>query len=471
MNSPITGKIDRTIRDHLLITMGNTVLVAVSGGVDSVVLLHYLASRSDLRLSLVVVHLNHALRGTESDDDEQSVAVLANGYGVRFESRREDVATFAKVSGLSLEEAGREVRYRFFREVAQSVGADSVAVAHHRDDQAETVLLRLLRGSGPTGLRGMPYRSSDVLIIRPLLDVTRSEIEGYAAFHNLSFRTDSSNSDPSFLRNRIRLHLLPALAEYNPAISARLAETASIMAADETVLSTVVDRRWEEVCTHIADRVVMKASAVRSDHPGLRLRLYRRSLEQLNGNLRQISYRHLQAIDRLLIDGPPNGALNLPDAIIVVRSYDELTFTHRSAVLIDAPQEIIVTCTGMYPLHSGYSVSITSCKELSLPEESGRFNMLVNLDEFPFPWTIRGFLPGDRIAPRGMTGRKKVKDLFIDEKIPRPQRSLIPLFLSGEKLFWVGGLRKGRTAPPDSPDAGRVIVQLLEFPHDAAMLA
>lgn len=465
--SSFAGTLDRTISEHSLVSNGQTVVVAVSGGVDSIVLLHYLASRADLRLSLVVAHLNHSLRGEESDRDEQFVADLALQYGLRCERRREDIAS----QGGSLEEAGREARYRFFAEVARNVGADSVAVGHHLDDQAETVLLRLLRGSGTTGLRGMTHRSADGMYIRPLLDVTRAEIEAYAASRNLPFHTDSSNSDVSFLRNRIRLQLLPTLTEYNPAIAVRLAETASIMAADESVLSAVVGKRWQELCECRDDRVVMNAGVARTDEPGMRLRLYRLSLKMLNGNLRRISYRHLQSIDYLLVGGPPNGSLDLPDGIHVIRSYDTMTFTHKTAVARDMPAELIVRHVGVYQLPAGGAVSISACESTAPAEESGRLEMVVNLGEFPFPWTIRTFAPGDRIVPRGMNGHKKVKDLFIDEKVPRTQRTEIPLFLSGGKLFWVGGLRKGGAAASLSSDVGAVRVELLEFTNDAAMLA
>jgi tRNA(Ile)-lysidine synthase len=471
-NLSLPRKIDRTVQAHALIAQGQTVVVAVSGGVDSVVLLDYLVSRrGDLGLSLIVAHLNHCLRREESDGDEEFVRLLAQKYGVPFECRREDVSAYAARTGLSLEEAGREARYTFFEEIVRITGADKVAIAHHLDDQAETVLLRLIRGSGTTGLAGMSHCSANGRYIRPLLDVERSEIEGFAASRKLGFRTDSSNSDSSFLRNRVRLELLPLLTEYNPAIARRLAETAAIMAADEATLSTAVAKRWQEVGRSSEHETVLDGDAVSKDSQGERLRLYRHALELLTGNLRRISYRHLQGIDRLLLEGPPNGSLNLPGGLVVARCYRVLTFSTLPPPVSDVPGEIRIAAEGVYDLPSGGRVAVERCDGRIAASEGGRLELIVNLAELPFPWLVRSFLPGDRLEPRGMKGHKKVKDIFIDAKVPRSVRQKTPLFFSGARLFWVAGLRKGECGSHLLLDGPTVRVRLLEFGQDAAMLA
>ncbi|MBT0664602.1 tRNA lysidine(34) synthetase TilS [Geobacter pelophilus] len=470
-NTSLFRKIDRTVQAHGLLSPGQTVVVAVSGGVDSIVLLDYLVSRrTSLGLSLIVAHLNHSLRGNESDGDEAFVSLLAQGYGVPFECRREDIVARAARTGLSLEEAGREARYAFFSDVARISGADVVAIAHHLDDQAETVLLRLIRGSGTTGLAGMSHRSADGRYIRPLLDVERSEIERFVTSRKLGFRTDSSNSDSSFLRNRVRLELLPLLTEYNPAIARRLAETAGIMAADEAILSAAIAKRWQEVGSSSDHEAVLDGEAVSKDSQGERLRLYRYAIELLVGNLRRISYRHLQGIDRLLLQGPPNGSLNLPGGLVVTRCYRVLTFSLQPLAR-DVPGELRIMAEGVYDLPSGGRVAVECCDGQVAASEDGRLELIVNLAELPFPWLVRSFLPGDRLEPRGMKGRKKVKDIFIDAKVPRPARQRIPLFFSGARLFWVAGLRKGGSVPQHIPERLAVRVRLLEFPPDAAMLA
>jgi tRNA(Ile)-lysidine synthase len=317
----------------------------------------------------------------------------------------------------------------------------------------------------------MFHRSADGMYIRPLLDVTRVEIEGYAASRNLCYCTDSSNSDTSFLRNRIRLQLLPLLSGYNPAIALRLAETASIMAADEALLSGVVLNRWHQVGEKSEDRITLNAESLRMDLTGMRYRLYRRSIEMLNGNLRRISYRHLQGVDRLLLEGPPNGSLNLPDGLVVIRSYGKMVFTHKTGDVEDTGFEITILSEGDHYLPSGGKIVVSSCEDEISSTERSRMEMIVNLEEFPFPWTIRTFKPGDRIVPRGMKGHKKVKDIFIDGKVPRADRREIPLFFSGDNLFWVPDLTRGGKACQNAPYLRKVRVQLLEFMQDAAMLA
>ncbi|GAM11358.1 tRNA(Ile)-lysidine synthase [Geobacter sp. OR-1] len=461
---------DRTIREHGLFQPGQTVVVAVSGGVDSVVLLDYLAARRDLALSLVVAHLNHSLRGEESDADEAFVRGLAGRHGFIFESARVDVTSLAREGRLSLEEAGREARYRFLSQVAEQAGADVIALAHHADDQAETVLMRLIRGSGPAGLAGMAPRSADGRYVRPLLEVSRREIEAYARQQSLFFRTDSSNADPAFLRNRIRLELLPLLKGYNPAIVERLADTAAIMSADEALLTAAIERRWREAGSVSGSQVLLDLTVLSGDLPGMRLRLYRHGISRVAGNLRRISFRHLQSVDRLAIEGPPNGTLDLPGGLRVVRCYNRLSFSLSGWAESVPEYAITIPAAGCFEIPGGGTVSVEYC-DGPPAAESGALEMLVDLAEFPLPWVVRGFLPGDRIAPRGLNGHKKVKEIFIDAKIPRSLRARIPLFFSGERLFWVAGLRKGGIGTHLEQDSRRARVRLLEFAPDTAMLA
>ncbi len=470
-NTTFCRTIEDTIREHSLLQPFQTVVVGVSGGLDSMVLLDYLVSRKDLALRLIVAHLNHSLRGEESAGDESFVRESAGRYGLHFESARVDVRELAFDKRLSLEEAGREARYRFFAEVAQRFGANRVALAHHADDQAETVLIRLLRGSGPGGLRGMLPCSADGIYVRPFLNVSRREIEEYTDIRTLSFRNDSSNLDNAFLRNRVRNHLLPLLREYNPAITNRLTDTASIMAADEEILSELVASCWAKVGQLKTGRAILDLDIVCSELHGMRLRLYRHAILQLTGSLRRISFRHLEAIDNLAAKGPPNGSLNLPGGVRAVRSYAELTFSCGDSDSTQDGFELSVDSPGSYDLHSGCRIVLYRGDRLSLPDKGGRLEMAVDLAQYPFPWTVRLFRPGDRLIPVGMTGHRKVKELFIDEKVPRPLRRRIPLFFSSDTLFWVAGLRKAGFASPEAHDTMSVRVELLEFDMDAAILA
>lgn len=433
-------------------------------------LLDYLVGRCDLGLRLIVAHLNHGLRGEESDGDEELVREISAGYGLVCECLRQDVRAIARRERFSLEEAGREARYRFFADLAFRYQASTVALAHHKDDQAETVLMRLLRGSGPTGLKGMAYRSANGRHVRPFLDLERREIEAYAAARGLRFRADSSNSDTSFLRNRIRLELLPLLEGYNPSIVSRLADTAAIMAADEELMAEYVARCWAGVGSREHDGVTVRCAKLREQPSGMRLRIYRHALSLFSGHLRRISHRHLQAVDALVISGPSNGRLDLPGNLSVVRSYETVRFVPARAIEEHKPFELAIPGPGSYDLPCGGRLVVTAVGVGRSEQSAGRFSVTVSLCAAPFPWTVRTLRPGDRFVPSGMTGHKKVKDLFIDEKVPRSVRNVVPLVFSGVTLFWVAGLRTAATASAFSKDSAAVMIELLEFPYGPAIL-
>lgn len=442
---PLLKKIAESIEDHHMFRAGEKVVVAVSGGADSVALLDILAGLESLALELVVAHLNHNLRGAESDADAAFVAELAGRYGVPFELGTADVRALSREWGMCLEEAGRIARYRWLDSVANKHGAEKVAVGHHADDQAETVLMRLLRGAGTTGLAGM--RSLAVgRYARPLLCVDRSAITAYLCEKGLPFRNDASNDDTLFLRNRIRHELLPQLRTYNPAISRRLSDAAEILAADEEVLESVVEGVFLDVAATGPEGVVLAIGKVLPQPPGIRFRLYRRALLDTNGSLARIALVHLRQIDELARSGRVNGQLHLPGGLQVFRRYDELFFSFPGKSSDPGSWEVVLEEPGCYLLPDGSRLALA----LVAPP--------VNLGAAPatrayldpvaasFPLLVRTFRPGDRFRPLGMTGSKKVKDLFIDEKIPAGTRRCLPLLFSGGTLLWVGGLRLAEEA-------------------------
>jgi tRNA(Ile)-lysidine synthase len=456
-------KILHFIRANALFTPGDTVVVAVSGGADSVALLDILASLRGLRLKLVAAHLNHMLRGDESDGDEEFVRNLADGYGLPCLVRRVDVSDIARREGRSLEDAGRSARYAFFDETAATHGACSVALAHHANDQAETVLLRLLRGAGGSGLCAMAPRSAG-RYVRPLLGVSRREIEEYLEARGIVWRNDSSNEDGRFLRNRIRHELIPFLSGYNPAISERLAATAEALAADEEFLDAATDEAFARHAVLSTGRVTLSVAGAQSEPRGIRLRLYRRAVQQAKGDLARISFRHLQALDRLIFSPAPNLSLALPDTIRAGKSYGEITFSSKEENKLLLPDDIILDGPGIYPLPGlgMLSVDFTHSPEglKSTPATTAYFD----LEQAPFPWRARRFRPGDRISPFGMAGQKKVKDLLIDAKIPVSARRLLPLLFCGETLLWVGGVRRSSAAPLTEKTITAVRAEIISMP-------
>lgn len=444
-------KVAGAIREHGLFRCGDTVVVAVSGGADSVALLDLLVSLKELDLTLVVAHLNHCLRGPESDGDAAFVADLARRCGLPAEIGTADVRDISRQRKLSLEEAGRTARYEWLRDVAHARGADRVALGHHADDQAETFLLRLLRGSGTTGLCAMRPLTAG-LYARPLLCLTRAEILSYLEERGLSFRVDASNDDRSFLRNRIRHECLPYLASYNPAIAERLNAAAEILAADEEVLESVIDQAFDRIAARADDAVALRLPLLKEERAGVRMRLYRRSVRELKGEVAGIAVSHLKQVDELAASNRSNGAVWLPCGLWALRCYDSLAFSPHRPDLAGGGWEIVVPHAGSYALPGGGTLTVRPAPPPEDLRAPSRHRVYFSPTANPLPWTVRTFRPGDRFRPFGMTGTKKVKDFFIDEKVPLSERRRIPLLFCEQTLLWICGYRVAEAGRASSED-------------------
>lgn len=441
MNSrTLSNHVGHTLRAHRLICHGDTVIVALSGGADSCALLDILVDLRDLALHLVVAHLNHCLRGSESDADEEFCHFRAQGYGLPFVSQRIDVAEIARTEGINLEDAGRRARHRFLEEVRSSHEGVAIALAHHADDQAETVLMRLLRGSGTTGLSGMSWSNGPR--IRPLLDISRSEIEAYLTGRGLSHREDLSNRDTRFLRNRIRHELLPLLETYNPAIRTALTTTASVLADEDHVLEQMTAGLVSKACRFTPESATIDLEILSQQPCALRRRIFRQTLEHILGTLKHFGFRHFQALEHLAVSPRPNAYLDLPSAIRARRSYNLLHLEHLTLQKEGLTHDEVVTITGPGVYHLPWGGSLTLSTPNAHPDNTDTGNTAYfDSEKTPFPWQVRTFRNGDRITPLGMTGSKKVKDIFIDAKVPLVHRSRIPLVFCSTTLIWVCGLR------------------------------
>jgi tRNA(Ile)-lysidine synthase len=309
----------------------------------------------------------------------------------------------------------------------------------------------------------MTPRSKNGRYVRPFLGVTRAEIEAYLRRKGLAFRHDRSNDDTGYLRNSIRHELLPFLQRYNPEIAARLADTATILAADEELLDRVTAEAFALHGAAAAGSATLSVPGVRKEPVGLRMRLYRRALQFITPRLAGIAYRHLEAIDSLVISDAPNAELHLPGRCRVVRGYDEMVFQPHSqheevpfAVELDGP--------GSYPLPCGGCLVVApvdpGTPEAVAAEHACR--AVFDLAVAPFPWLVRSFVPGDRLRPAGMAGTKKVKELFMERKIPRQHRHRVPLLFRGERLLWVCGLRRSAYAPANSRTRSPVAVEFID---------
>jgi tRNA(Ile)-lysidine synthase len=441
-------RIARTIREQGLFRPGDTIIVAVSGGADSTALLDLLSKLPDFPLHPVAAHLNHCLRGPESDADEEFVRRLALRHAIPFESRRIDVKAVAMQQGLNLEDAGRRARIGFFEEMREKWQASAVVLAHHADDQAETVLMRLLRGAGPHGLTGMPYRNGRGFV-RPMLEITRQEIEAYLAEQGLPWREDASNLDTSFLRNRIRNELLPLLEQYSPAVRSRLTTTAALLSDEDWLLQQLAEELTGQACSMEENTLVCDIRFLESQPRPLLRRVFRLTLERLAGNLDHFSHLHIAALEHLLDSPRPNATLNLPQGVTAVRAYGTLLLSRAGVAAPPDTTELIITEPGCHTLPGGDRLSLFP--ETSAPDFAtlSSCSACFDLEKAPFPWLVRTFRAGDRMVPFGITGSKKIKEIFMEARIPLSRRRTIPLVFSGDTLIWVCGVRTSNLARVD----------------------
>ena len=445
-------KVLRFIKQHRLVTAGEKLVVAVSGGPDSVCLLHILVKlQKELNVELHVAHLNHQLRGAESEADAAYVADLARRLGVPATVASRDVMAFQSRHRLSPEEAAREVRYSFLAQVAADIGAARVAVGHTADDHVETILMHLIRGSGTRGLRGLRpvsrWQSSDhsLIIVRPLLELSREETTAYCRRHRLHPRTDTSNLSTEPFRNRIRHHLLPELRKYNPQVAEALLRTARIATDDLDFIDAGVARLRDGVVHQEGGAVIIDKAGFATLPSALKRHLLRAAMESLLGNLKDIEAGHIEDIIAAL-DKPAGKVIGLPDGMSFAIEYDRYVLSPDPASLCPFPPLEADTELNI-PGHTGISgwdieaavISPTAAKDEG--GKSGEFTACFDYDETGKRLTVRRRRPGDRFQPLGMKQPKKLNAFMIDTRIPQSWRRRIPIVCSPEEILWVVGYR------------------------------
>ncbi|MCX6002347.1 MAG: tRNA lysidine(34) synthetase TilS [Chloroflexi bacterium] len=446
----LESRVGRYVKEYGLLEGGEMVLVAVSGGPDSVCLLKVLNNLKDiLKIQLHAAHLDHCLRGDESQADAEYVAELTAKLGIPCSIEKRDVEELRKLSKTSLEEAAREVRYRFLDEVAGQVGATRVAVGHTRDDQVETILMHYLRGAGVQGMRGlraaapMPYGSKEegVWVVRPLLKASRQETGAYCQAHDLKPCTDLSNSDTKFLRNRIRLELIPLLRQYNPEIDDALVRLADIAGED----ADFIDEQASAVCSAVATRegglTCLDSGKLRGLPLALQRRVFRIILEQSYGSLRDIEATHIEALVRLLF-GNTGKCVHLPGGIMATNERNRIVVAGPGASACPWPvleQAYTLNIPGETRL-PGWRVTADMMGE-NFFRDDDIFSASFDMSKTGRQLTVRGRCPGDRFHPLGMTHSRKLQDFMVDSAIPRSWRHSVPIVCSGEQIIWVVGWR------------------------------
>lgn len=439
----------KALEQKTLLPESGPIVAAVSGGPDSLCLLHLLKTvvkDHNLSLEIHVAHLNHGLRD-EADEDESFVRSICHEWGLPFHSRKVDVKASAGEKKQTLEEAAREVRYAFLRECARKLGASAIYVAHNADDQAETILMHLIRGSGLSGLRGMKVRDKD--LIRPLLNFTRAEIEDYCEEQHLAYRIDATNFDTHFTRNRIRHELLPLLKTYSPNIVGTLLRTGAVISNELEFIDQSIELFWREgvVFNEWENSYLIEINTFKKLHQVQQYRIISRCGFHLAGSDPGFTISHLAAIEKL-ISAHAGKEICLPGNLLLYRDYDSLILTFITASNADqkAEQELLLKIPGQVHLvQQNALITAQKVDDSSLaslknePKLAGESKDCVYIDASSNALTVRFRKPGDVFQPLGMKQAKKLQDFMVDSKIPGYKRDSTPLVCLGEDIIWVAG--------------------------------
>ncbi len=432
-------KVKQTIKEYGLFKRGDRVLVGVSGGIDSVVLLDVLVKLSPTYdICLHVVHLDHMIRGEDSYDDSLFVQRLALKYGLGCTVSRNDARLLEK--GESLEESARRVRYAFFNRCLKALSADKIALAHNADDQVETVLMRILRGTGPKGICGM--RPDAFPYVRPLLKVWRSEIENYVRQNGLSYRVDITNYDTHYLRNKIRHVLLPALKEYNPSVREAIFRLAELMWLERDFVDRAVEEFFEQVALPGDDSYCFRVETLKKNR-FLFFEVLREAIRRLKGSLYGFFKEDLDAVwDR------GEGAYDLPKGIRIEYGKEKICVFLRKESIKDGDWFQELKVPGMTVIPSGKIIAeyVSFFRKPSSEREA-----FIDVEKVKLPLFVRNRRAGDRIQPLGMKGSKKLKKLLAEAGIPLEERDKVPVIVDSEgDIIWVGGIRLSEKGKVDS---------------------
>lgn len=479
-------KVEKTIERFKMLNKGDRVIAAVSGGVDSSVLLDVLLSLSDkYGLEIIAAHLNHGMRGEESKRDFDFVKGIARGKGLKFIGKTINLPEIINKEKGSVQALARRFRYKFLEEAAKRHRADKIATGHTLDDNAETVLMRIIQGTSLRGLRGIPFIRGK--FIRPLMEVERKALQIYARQKGIGFVEDSSNKTKKYLRNKLRLQLIPVLKRYNPNIKQELARLAVSAGSTEDYLEKEADKAYKGLKVESESeklRIVFNLNKVKKLPDAIKTKIFLKAVEELKKDTLNIYSYHLDDILELIDSKSPQCLINLPDNIIVRREYDKLIFT-REKGLANSKRQWAVRRQGTIGKQQGrgYERVLNINGNTNIKEVGRRFNTTIiepsvlspfsfanigikpltdntayfDYDNLAAPLIARNFRAGDRFKPFGMEGTKKVKDLFIEKKIPKDKRTRIPVILSGKDIIWIAGVRRGNTARIEK-DTKRILV-------------
>ena len=438
----IEEKVIKTIRKHSMIDEGDKVLIAFSGGIDSTALVHVLYGLKDrLRIKLYAAHVNHKLRGKDSDLDALFVEKTCRELGIPLFSEDFDIKGFAEQRKMGIEDAARTIRYEYFDRIAAKTGAQKIALAHSADDNIETFLMRLIRGSGLKGLESIPYLRGK--IIRPLIEITRAELEEYLRSIKVKARVDRTNRETRFTRNRVRNNLLPALESYNSNIRRVLLRTIAAVSADHDFIRKRSEEMFMKLLiSHAGDELTLDIEKLSKLEPAIETEVIRLAIEAVKKDLIDVSFNHIDEIVKLL--GSKRAEVDLPGLYVYINkgqlkmsrsqyvNKGASAFSHQ----LDVPGEINMPEIGL-SLESQV-LDTYKMNEIRLQDP---FQAYLDYDKIERPLTVRNRKDGDSFSPLGLKGKKKLQDIFTDNKVDLDSRDRIPVILSGNSIVWVVGYR------------------------------
>jgi tRNA(Ile)-lysidine synthase len=452
------SQIENILRDECKLVKDRPVIVGVSGGPDSLCLMELLRQAG---YPVIVAHFNHQLR-QDSLQDARTVEKTASKLMLISTIGAGDVRAHAEAEKLSIEEAARNLRYKFMFDLAREHNAQAVAVGHTADDQVETVLMHVLRGTGITGLQGMSYRTileifdSEIPIVRPLLDIWREEVIIYCAAHGLRPHYDSTNDSMNFQRNRIRHLLLPTLESYNPKFREALHRMSQSLRSDHEFLIEMVETAWKETVIEVDDDFVTFDFPLLSKCAlGLQRNLVKRAMIHLRPGI-DVTFTALERASRVLNDESNASRAELKGGLRMVREGGRVYICTPEAQLPFAlwPQmadekPIALEIPGRADLLAGWKFTserwrITALAKEQAERNEDQFQVWLDADTLPESLELRGRRPGDCYAPLGLDGHEqKLSDFMVNEKMPQRAREHWPLLASGEKIIWVPGYHPG----------------------------
>ncbi len=443
----VIQKVRRTIDRYVLFERGDRLIVGVSGGIDSMVLLHILVHlREELSLSLIIAHVNHGLRPEESQKEAELVHEVAGRLLLPLEYKFFDVRTFQKLHKISLQEAARRIRFGFFDHLLSQYGGGKIVLGHHADDQVETALVRLMRGTGLQGLKGMvPIREGR--IVRPLLEIGREEIESYAQENHLPYLTDSSNLKEDYLRNRIRLRLLPLIEkECGSNIKKTILKTIEHLREEDDFIEEEAEKIYQQIVREEGERVCFNFADFQNLHRAIQWRILQRAFTRARGRSNSIdgNWSEIHPLLRRLKRAPISFSVILSQGLLFEKRYDTIELKTKISPP-PPPFEVELSVPGTTSIEEIEAEieaeELVWDDSISFKEgQQGRIALL-DVERLKFPLRVRNFRPGDRFQPLGAGGTQKLKEFFIDHKVPKMDRPRIPLLISGETIAWIGGYR------------------------------